>query len=248
MATTKKTPKKRAKVTLRCELVEATAATQVRTKLYKDVIDAYREDLEHGAVFPPIDVFCEKGAERWILADGFHRLYAHIHAEREYIAVKIHEGGMHAALLFALSANKTHGLRRTNSDKINAVKLALKDGEISQHTQQEIADIVGVTRETVNRISRRQTLDERPETEPGEPEDNGPENTRPTKPEPTQTETERGELRTALGMVRAFPYEGAEALKLELTQDDIADLEYVSTWAAHAVIAYRNGPAGDFDD
>ena len=253
MATTKKKAKRKkrtsSKTMLRCEQIEATAATQVRTKLYKDVIDAYREDLQHGAKFPAIDVFCEKGAERWILADGFHRLYAHIHAEIELIEVKIHEGGMHKALLFALQANQRHGLRRTNADKVNAIRLALKDPQISQHTQAEIADIVGVTRETVNRISRRETLDERPDPEAGEPEDNKAANKRATKPEPTQAEIERGELREAMKAIRAFPYQGADALKLELTEDDIADLEYVSTWCAHAVIAYRNkGAEEEFSD
>ena len=51
-------------VRLPCDNIEATKATQVRTKLHKDVIDAYCEDIKNGAKFPPIDVFCEKGAER----------------------------------------------------------------------------------------------------------------------------------------------------------------------------------------
>ncbi len=234
---------------LRCEQVEATAATQIRTMLHKDVIDAYAEDIKNGAKFPPIDVFCEEGAERWILSDGFHRLYSHIHAEKEHIEVEVHVGGMHEALMHALSANRTHGLRRSNADKINGVKLALKDAEISQHTQQEIADLVGVTRETVNRISRRQTLDDNDGVDgsPGKPEANKPENQRPTKPEPTQEEIERGELRVAVGMIMALPYPGEDTLKLALTPDDVANLEAVSTWTAAAVIAYRS-QGGDFDD
>ena len=114
-------------MTLHPEMIEATAATQVRTKLHKDLIDAYCEDIKNGAIMPPIVVFCEKGAERWILADGFHRLYAHIHAEKDEIEVTIHEGGRHDALIYALGANACHGLRRTNADKINAVKMALRE-------------------------------------------------------------------------------------------------------------------------
>ena len=226
---------------LRCDQIEATAATQVRTKLHKDVIDQYREDIEAGHRFPAIDVFCEAGAERWILSDGFHRLYAHIHAGKDEIKVKVHEGGMHEALMHALGANQAHGMLRSNSDKINAVKLALKDPEISQHTQAEIADICGVTRETVNRIGRRDRLDDNDDvTESQEPEENTPENQRATKPEPTQAEIERGELRAALGMIKVLPYGGEESVLLELTDDDVADLEYVSGWCAHAVLANRN--------
>jgi len=226
---------------IRIDELECTEATQVRVKLHKDVIDHYREDLEAGAVFPEIVAFCEDGSERKIVSDGHHRVYAHVHAGREEIDVDLREGGMHEALLHALGANQDHGLRRNNADKINAVKMALKHPEISQHTQAEIGDIVGVTRETVNRISRREVLDANEGvTESQDPEDNSPDNTRPTMPEPTQAEIERGELRDAMKAIRAFPYEGADALKLELTADDVADLEYTSTWTAHAVIAYRN--------
>ena len=245
---TKKKRKTPDEFTLRCDQIEATAATQVRTELHKDVIDGYRDDILNGAIFPPIDVWCEKGAERWILSDGFHRLYAHIHAGKDEIEVVVHEGGMHEALLHALGANSTHGIRRSNSDKVNAVKLALKDPEISQKTQQEIADLVGVTRETVNRISRRSTLDEGVDATPGTPEDDKPENQRPTMPEPTQEEVERGELRDAMKAIRAFPYAGEDTLKLKLSASDVADLEYISTWAAAAVIVYSGRAEGDFDD
>ena len=106
-----------------------------------------------------------------------------------------------------------------------------------------------MTRETVNRISRRQTLDDNDDVDgtPGSPEANKPDNNRPTKPEPTQEEIERGELRTAVGMIMVLPYPGEGTLKLELTEDDVANLEAVSTWAAAAVIAYRS-QRNDFDD
>ena len=226
---------------LACDNIEATKATQVRTKLNKDVIDAYSEDMKAGDIFPAIDVFAEDGSERYILADGFHRLFAAIHAELPEIEVELHEGGLVDALIFALGANCGHGLRLSNSDKIHAVKMALKNPEIREHTQQEIADICRVTRETVNRISRRELLDDNGEVEPQEPEENKPENKRKTKEPPTQAEVERDELRQAIKLVRAFPYPGADATKLELDPDDVADLEYVSTWCAHAVLAYRDG-------
>ena len=60
---------------LRCDQIEATDATQVRTKLSKEAIDDYCEAIKNGAQMPPVDVYAEKGSKRYIMADGFHRLY-----------------------------------------------------------------------------------------------------------------------------------------------------------------------------
>lgn len=224
------------------ENIEATAATQIRTKLHQDVINDYQQDMEDGAIFPPIDVFREAGSSRVILADGFHRLYGAVNAGKTEIDADIHEGGMHEALLFALSANRAHGLRRTNADKINAVKMALKDPAISQHSQGEIADLCGVSRATVNRVGVRDTVDPAAaggnKSAPATPDD-----VRPTKPAPTQSEVELAEVQQALGLIKALPYDGEEAYdRLELTKDDIADMEYVATWASNVVIRCRNLP------
>ena len=231
---------------LSIDMIEATAATQIRCKLHKDIIDMYQKDIEAGDKMPPLDVFCEKGSSRHILADGFHRLYAFVNAEIDECEVNVHEGGMHEALAFALASNRTHGLRRSNADKINAVKLALKDPEFSQLTQGQIAELCGVSRETVNRIAGKEKESQSTgDSEPGQPEANKPENNRQTMPEPTQEEIELQELRVALSAIKVLPYEGAEALKLELNKDDVADLEYVATWCSHAVVAYRSGESND---
>ena len=221
------------------ENIEATQATQVRTKLNKDIIDQYQEDLEDGAVFPPVIVFAEEGSARHIFADGFHRLLAYVNAERDMIEVEVHIGGMHEALMYALSANRVHGLRRTNADKVNAVVLALKDPAISQHTQQEIADICGVSRHTVQRTEHKQSSGRYDKDTGKKPEKNKPENNRPTKPEPTQEEIERGEVRQALALIKALPYPGKDAGKLQFDGDDMQDLEYVSGWLAHAFLEAR---------
>jgi hypothetical protein len=224
---------------LRCGLVEATAATQIRKKLLKEVIDQYHEDLGNGAIFPAIDVFRESGSSRYILADGFHRLFAHIHADRDEIEATIHEGGMQEALIFAAGSNSEHGFRRTNADKRNAVEMCLKDPEISLMGSQEIADICRVTKRTVNKIKHEQmSTDEEPSGNGSHPEPQEPtaEDFRPTRPEPTQEEVERGELRAALSAIKAFPYDGPGAVRLDLSKDDIADLAYVSSWCSGAVI------------
>lgn len=227
---------------MRCEEIEATTATQVRTMLHKDVIELYKSDIENGADMPAVQVFAETGSARHILADGFHRLLAHINAGRDEILVDIHEGGMHEALEYALSANRTHGLRRSNADKINAVKLAMKDPEFSELSQGEVADLCGVSRATVNRVAVREVTGREEKKGKVKPEKPTAGDHRPTMPEPTQAEIELAEVRQALSLIKVLPYGGGDAAgSLELDIDDVADLEYVSTWCAHAVIEWRKG-------
>lgn len=224
------------------EQIEATTATQVRVKLNKDVIELYEKDITNGADMPPVEVYCESGSERYILADGFHRLLAHVNAGVEEIAVDVKEGGMAEALLAALGANTEHGLRRSNADKVHAVEMCLKDPALSQRTQAEIADICRVHINTVQRVATKQVAPKGKNTPKVDPKDPTPEDHRPTKPAPTQQEVELEEVRAALGAIKVLPYDGETAAAgLDFDKDDIADLEYVSTWCAHAVMAYRKG-------
>lgn len=225
--------------------IEATAATQVRVRIDRKIIEQYTEDFVNGAAFPPLDVFREENSERNILADGFHRHRSAINADRADIGCFIYPGGTKEALIHALGSNFDHGFRRTNADKRHAVEMALKDPELSTLLAQEIADICRVTKRTVNRIINEHMAGDENDSQDGtksqtKAKDPEPEDYRDTGKEPTQEEVERGELRAALGMIKAFPYDGAEALtRLQLTPVDIADLEYVSTWLANAVIKYR---------
>lgn len=241
MATKKKTK------TMPIEAIEATVATQVRVKLHKDVIDMYEQDIRNGDQMPPVVVFAEKGSERHILADGFHRLVAHVNAERADIEVDVREGNMHNALAHALQANQQYGLRRSNADKINAVKMALKDPVFSALTQAEIADLCGVSRETVSRVSVRETTGRTAKDEKkAKPAKPTPDDHRPTKPEPTQAEVELAEIRQAVSLFKALPYDGrVAAASVEFSKDDIADLEYVAGWCAHAVLAKRTEASND---
>lgn len=223
--------------------IEATAATQVRKKMDAATIHAYVEDLKHGADFPAMTVFAEEGSERYILADGFHRLHAYVDAGIEEVEVDVLNGGMHLALVYALGANDVHGLRRSRADKRNAVEMALKDPEISQMSLREIGDICRVHHQTVANIRDAETLRKTGiENDPHnqEPEENVPENERLGRPDPTQEMVERDELRQAMSLLKALPYGGEDTKKLDLDKDDIADLEYVSAWCAHAVLVHRN--------
>ncbi len=103
-----------------------------------------------GAVFPPVVVFFD-GLEYW-LADGFHRVNAAIQAGIEHINVDVKEGDKRDALLYAVGANSSHGLRRTNEDKRNAVLLLLNDPEWREWSNVEIAKACAVSHTFVNNL------------------------------------------------------------------------------------------------
>jgi uncharacterized ParB-like nuclease family protein len=227
--------------------IEATAATQIRTKIHEDVVKIYTKDMEEGAIFPPIDVFAEEGSQRYVLADGFHRHRAYVNVGADEVPCHLRRGSLHDALIFALGANETHGLRRSNADKRLAVKMALKDPEISQMSLREIADICRVSHTTVATIRNELHLED--EAENPDPSDHNPDGEAPTDAdesdkavtkEATQVEVETREVQQACDLIKALPYSGQDALeRLEITQDLIADLEYVSAWCTDAIIIYR---------
>ena len=231
------------RMTLPTNQIEATTATQVRTKMHKDVIEAYIHDIKCGAIMPPLVVFAERESQRYILADGFHRLHAAVNADKSEVEIELHEGGMQEALMFALGANAGHGLRRTNADKRNAVKLALKNPEISQYQVQEIADICRVTVRTVQRIRTDLMLAETRNNRNDRTMSDSPkcpieDDFRPSRPAPTQEEIDRTELRQALRALKAFPYDGDDTAKLKLTPDDIEAVNYCIDWLTKLLEKY----------
>jgi len=229
---------------IRLDNIEATAATQVRVRLDRGIIDQYTEDLKNGADFPPLTIFREENTERNIMADGFHRQRAFVNNEREDVGCFIYPGGMREALIHALGSNSEHGFRRTNSDKRHAVQMALKDPELSLLQQGEIADICRVHRNTVRRIQNDLLSEDSSNGNNAtkvQPEDATDSDVRDTGATVTQHEVELNEVRQALKLIKALPYDGGEAVdKMALEKDDIADLEYVSTWCANAVIKFRS--------
>lgn len=235
MATSKKTQR------LQADNILASAATQSRKRIDPALVAQYVEDLHNGACFPPLIVFAEKNSERYILADGFHRLQAMVEAEVQDIEVEVHEGDLHAAFRYCLGSNAEHGGRRTNADKIHVVEMALKDPEVSQFQVQEIADICRVDRNTIRRVRERMLEEKKPggKNKPAPAVDPSPDDVRPTKEPPTQEEVELEEVQLAMSAIKALPYGGEDIAKLNPSKDDVADFEYVSSWLAHAVLVMR---------
>jgi hypothetical protein len=228
--------------------IEATAATQVRVRIDKAVVEQYTEDFKDGAAFPPLDVYCERNTERYVLADGFHRHRAAINAGRTEIGCNVHEGTMHDALVHALGSNAEHGHRRSNADKRHAVEMALKDPQLSKLKQKEIADVCRVTTRTVRRLQAELYDDDKPKKKKSKKKRTKSaskpkgKDFRDSGIEPTQGDVELAELREALKAIKVLPYDGETAAtqKLPLTKGDIADCEYAATWLGDLVITYRN--------
>ena len=139
--------------------IEATAATQVRVKKPEDkLVKEYAEAMSAGSIFPPIAVFAETGSKRYLLADGFTRLESTKQIKCETITCLVRKGGVREALEFALGANDDHGQRRTNKDKRNAVKLALKDPEWCKWSNADIGRLCKVDDKTVLKVREDMVL------------------------------------------------------------------------------------------
>lgn len=131
------------------KLAEITLDPDLQPRVIMDhaTIAEYAEEMEAGATFPPIIVF-DDGAKKW-LADSWHRYFAAQKAGLEEIDVDLRTGSRRDALLFSISANAKHGLRRSREDKRRAVLALLSDPEWSVLSDRKLAKMAGVTHPTI---------------------------------------------------------------------------------------------------
>lgn len=130
--------------------------TQPRIRIDENVVAEYANAMREGATFPPVVAFFD-GIEYW-LADGFHRLHAARKNDLESILSEVRTGTKRDAILYSVSANASHGLRRTNEDKRRAVQTLLGDPEWAQWSDREIARRCGVHHEMVSHLRPRPSL------------------------------------------------------------------------------------------
>jgi hypothetical protein len=124
--------------------------TQPRVATDFNYVQQLAEDLARGACLPPVIVFFD-GTDYW-LADGFHRWHATEVVGAKDIGCDIRQGTRRDAILYSVSANATHGVRRTNADKRRAVLVLLNDTEWAQWSDREIARRCGVDNKTVSSL------------------------------------------------------------------------------------------------
>ena len=126
--------------------------TQPRAEIDQATVAEYAEAYKSCANLPPITLFYD-GAEYW-LADGFHRYHGARMAGLNAVYEEITPGTRRDAILFSLSANSKHGLKRSNADKRKAVKTLLDDPEWSTWSNEKIAATCAVSPHTVADVKK----------------------------------------------------------------------------------------------
>ncbi len=114
------------------------------------VVAEYAEAMQSGATFPAVVVFHD--AETHWLADGCHRVEAADEAGRKSIEAEIRAGTKRDAILFAVGANRDHGLRRTRDDVRRAISTLVTDTEWGSLSDRAIAEKVGCSPTTVGTV------------------------------------------------------------------------------------------------
>lgn len=132
--------------------------TQPREAVDQAAVDEYAEALEGDGQLPPGEATFD-GKHYW-LWDGFHRFLAHQKAGRPDMLVNVGQGTLEDARWRCLSANRTHGLRRTNADKRAAVVRALSHPKGQGMSDRAIAEHCGVSHNFVGEVRRSLSLDD----------------------------------------------------------------------------------------
>jgi len=133
---------------------------QARAALNELVVQEYTEVIREGGVMPSVTVFHDGAA--YHLADGWHRYFAHKGAGFAEIEADIKEGTRRDAILYSVSANDKHGLRRSNADKRKAVMVLLEDFEWSEWNDVKISTQCGVSSMFVGKLRKEINGDEVP--------------------------------------------------------------------------------------
>lgn len=124
---------------------------QSRAGTCEATVAEYAELWVAGAEFPPVVLFSD--GSKYYCGDGHHRILGADKALIETIEAHVSKGGKSDALWYSTSANAIHGKRRTNADKRNAVKIALKlKPDMSDRA---VADHCGVGHPLVAEVRRQ---------------------------------------------------------------------------------------------
>ena len=142
--------------------ISTQGGTQIRAKIDIETVDAYANAMLDGDKFPPVVVFHD--GNRYIMADGFHRILAMTRNGGKEIEADVHKGTKSDALRYALGANSTHGKPRTNMDKRRSAMLALE--EWPKLSDRELAKICAVHHDLVADVRKTQLADSASSSEP----------------------------------------------------------------------------------
>jgi hypothetical protein len=138
--------------TLKTSEIRRDGDLQARVGMNEEVVEDYANCYREGVTMQPPRCFFD-GAVYW-LGDGFHRVEAISCTGREALVCEVSHGTRRDAVLYAAGANKTHGLRRSNEDKRNAVSILLNDSEWATWSNRRIASHCGVSDMFVGNLRR----------------------------------------------------------------------------------------------
>ena len=136
------------------ETIEITVdpAIQQRANMNEEAVKDYSDAIKSDKQLPPPKVFYD-GQVYW-LTDGFHRLKAYCNCDIAEIECEIIQGSKRDAILYAVGANSTHGLRRTNADKRKSVTTLLHDEEWGKNSSNWIAEKCAVSHTFVDHVRK----------------------------------------------------------------------------------------------
>ncbi len=140
------------------DLLEVEQGIYPRFRTSEETVEQYRDAMEQGEQFPPIEVAYHRG--RFILLDGFHRVAAYrrlFEEQKEMDSTKIvptfpariHEVKSELELyILAVQFNTRHGLPLSREEKR---QFARKLYEMGLHDLKEIANVLAVSVRTLYR-------------------------------------------------------------------------------------------------
>ena len=102
---------------------------QSREEIDQTMVEEFAEDMLHGDKFPPVLIYVVNGEK--LIADGFHRYFAHKKNNKTSIEVDERVSDMDSYVLKCTSVNNIHGKRPTTQDKIRSLHRMLKIDEVS---------------------------------------------------------------------------------------------------------------------
>jgi hypothetical protein len=141
-------------------VIRTDGGAQMRTaEIDPAVVTDYVSAMEGGTVFPPIVVFHSDDNDDCWLADGFHRVEAARRLGRQTITAEVRLGTHRDAILHAVGANASHGLRRTDADKRRSIETLLRDPAWAKWSDREIGKACAVDHKTVGKVRRALTGD-----------------------------------------------------------------------------------------
>lgn len=225
-----------------------------------EVVEEYASALKGGATFPPLVVFTE-GRDVW-LGDGFHRLHACRQAGISSVECDIHHGTRDDAIEYAVGANVSHGLRRTNADKRRSVEMLLTIAKYRTESARLIAEKCGVDHKTaqavLQQIAANDTIGEFPQSSTTKDGRTYPRKQKERKPKrkevqkalpltPEQKQVAAGVKDSVKRQVRRkarHKYKGIDATNFTQFEDAIALLARYPMTAEHAAGKYLGETVG----